>query len=186
MLTKWAKNALRASLSMWRTPTTSLRIKNTANAWIQVNGVSHGSSSWSSHGLYVPYVGDSSTDINIRQNYYGSGFVIGSGSTQPTEYDYKLEQMITSGFSSAVLAFDQSDANGNPGAKFQFTITNTSNEPITISEIGTLGYCNQVSNGNVLLVDRTLLNTPITIQPGDFAIIVYELYVDISDLTNLT
>lgn len=127
------------------------------------------------------------TASNIQFNT-NAGFSFGSGNTAPTEDDYFLESQITSGFTGVLTnAFRGVDGNGKLYMEFQFTITNTSNANITIAEMGltsawsccTSASATSASNNNIL-VDRTVLDTPVTIAPNDSAALRYRITSDIS------
>ena len=119
--------------------------------------------------IYVP----SPFLSNVTFNSYG-GILIGSGATPPTLDDYRLEAQITSGMTASnSRGFDE---NGNPYTII--TLTNASDKAITVREIGVVGsgYYNAGSSGskNVLL-DRTILESPITIEPGGVGQITYTI-----------
>lgn len=105
---------------------------------------------------------------------FSPGIIVGSGTTPPTIDDYKLESMITAGLSASVVA------QGTDSYIRILTITNTSDHDITISEIGTLGvgYYNQ-STSFPMLVDRTVLDTPVTIPAGGIGKIEYEIKINL-------
>lgn len=128
--------------------------------------------------------------VNITPSFSNTspGIVIGKGTTPPTKDDIALEDIITSGVSVTVTLINSKTVTpGYPQIKFNLTVTNTSNEEITISEIG---YQQQIYAGSgpnatysgiipyfVCLFDRTVFETPITIQPGDAGVIEYTLGV---------
>lgn len=134
-------------------------------------------------GVYPAVVGYSFTS-----DTYLYGIVLGSGTTQPTDNDYKLESQITSGLSVNINHNHVYENNGSRHI-INLMVTNTSSSPITISEIGWYVYCyasisqNQAafcnngnsSNNTVFLADRTLLTNPVTIPAGDYAVIRYTL-----------
>lgn len=113
-----------------------------------------------------------------------AGIVIGRGTTPATEDDYDLEDMITGGVNLTKTEVTRGeDSPGDPWVQFKITVTNTGSEPLTVGEIGYRqhigAYCipdntNRNSDGPILL-DRTVLNPPITIAPGDAGIIHYKL-----------
>ena len=114
------------------------------------------------------------------------GISIGTGDTPPTEEDYNLEATITSGVTMTLTETASGiDAPGMPYIQFKITVTNTGSDPITVKEIGykrqasvklSLGYSSSGGTGNtVLLLDRTVLDTPVTIAAGDAGIITYKL-----------
>ena len=120
---------------------------------------------------------------------YGAGFSIGSGTTPPTENDYNLENQITSGYRFTFTSSTRGvDANGKLYMEFNLTYTNTGSTPLTISEI-----CLKTANVNVctsstattivsnnIMIDRTLLDEPVTIAPTGSATIKYRITTDMS------
>lgn len=153
-------------------PTESIR--NTANQerWV----------SWLS-GILV-------NQTAIQLNATNAGFHFGSGTTAPTENDYKMETDITSGVSITLSNTVRGVNNGVLYMKFTFTITNTSSQgnTKTISEIGyvtgvasccTSSTGTSASNNNVL-IDRTVLATPLVLAPGDSGAIDYTITCDMS------
>lgn len=129
-----------------------------------------------------PYAGT----WTLQTNANSSGFCVGSGSTAATENDYELASMITSGLSASVVATASLDG-GNPTAVYDLTITNTGSEAVTIAEIGFKQnlYTTTTEGGTsfsnrVFLLDRTVLDEPVIIPAGEFAVIRYTLKTDIA------
>jgi len=126
--------------------------------------------------------------VLLSKTSTSSSFVVGSGNTAPSADDYRLDNMITSGISasSSTIACSRSFSNNVYTVTWNIPITNTSNEDITIKEIGLAGpaYSSTVINASTstavrpVLLDRTLLSTPITIPPSETATITYTLNVD--------
>ena len=121
----------------------------------------------------------------LTTSYNSNGIVVGSGSTPPSESDYSLESLISSGI-SAGYSIDTSnnslDANGNPQLKIILTITNTGSSNVTIGELGFIQKVrlanDQAGSGSAdkyILFDRSVLNTPVTIPAGESAAITYIL-----------
>jgi hypothetical protein len=105
------------------------------------------------------------------------GVVFGSGTTAPTIDDIDLEHRITSGLSilSGGLSLGKV-ADGQYCAWASYTVTNTSEEEITISEIGILtNFVVSNSENAAILMERTVLDEPIVIAPGDQKIITYAI-----------
>lgn len=116
-----------------------------------------------------------------------AGISFGTGGTQPTPGDFNLENTITSGISATVTSNIRSVV--SPGIlkyDFKISVTNLGSDPITIREIGYKQYirgsqipAETVSSGTAssyaCLIDRTVFETPITIQPGDAGIIDYTI-----------
>lgn len=128
-----------------------------------------------------------SRPLNIRNNTFNSGFVIGSGTTAATENDYWLESQITTGFTGGVMVGNQTrgaqlDDNGNPKARYILTVQNTSSNSMTIGEIGCAYNPDSLypaesggsSVNSALLTFRTVLDTPVVIPAGETKSIVYE------------
>ena len=109
----------------------------------------------------------------VTFNAYG-GILIGTGTTPPTLDDYKMESQIQSGMNASnSRGFDE---NGNPYTII--TLTNATDKAITVGEVGvvTSGYYNAGSSGSKhILVDRTVLDTPLTIEPGGVGQITYTI-----------
>lgn len=98
-----------------------------------------------------------------------TGVVLGSGNTPATIDDYKLGQIITEGLNVSITKI-----NGNP-VKLTLLVTNTSDTPITIAEIG---WATHISY-TYALVDRTVLDTPVTIPSGGIGKIEYEIKINL-------
>ena len=117
---------------------------------------------------------------NLNWSRGSTGVVLGSGSTPPTMDDYTLEEMIESGLSGSVTntAVDE-----NNNVTKTYTITNTSDKDIIIAEIGIHGwaYTQQNKSSIAILIDRTLLEQPITIPAGGVGIVTYTLGMNIPE-----
>lgn len=99
-------------------------------------------------------------------------FWLGSGSSASSLSDYTLEEPIESN------RFTQSAY--REGNKIIFTITNISPDPLTIGEIGwfTDKAYQRYSNKNYpVMTDRTVLDSPITLQQGEVGKIEYAFSV---------
>ena len=103
------------------------------------------------------------------------GVVFGSGTTKPTIDDIDLENRITAGLSVTCGGLNLGKvADGQYCAWASYTVTNTSEEEITISEIGVL-TCYFNSGHYPILMERTVLDEPITIPAGEQKIITYKI-----------
>lgn len=110
-------------------------------------------------------------------NYFGT--FLGTGKTPATIDDYVLESPITDGS----LKIDTPLDNGlvvavNPTyAEFSAThaVTNTTSEPIEITEIGLYGKLREGVNNYPCLFDHTVLENPIVIPAGQTVPVNYAI-----------
>lgn len=107
-----------------------------------------------------------------------SGVVFGTGTTPATIDDYKLESPIYNGFTrtgggNGAMSVD------DKGISFfaVYGITNTGTDNLVISEIGLFGNLYYTSNTatECCLLDRTVLETPITIAPNESKQLTYTI-----------
>ena len=115
-------------------------------------------------------------------NAAGAGVVFGSGTTPATENDYNVESAILSGLSVPTPTVTYSYDNEKVARKLTYAVTNTSSSSITISEIGwrvKLNCTTSQGSGSTIeetvLMDRTVLDTPVTIPAGETRIIEYSI-----------
>lgn len=151
--------------------------RNPGLIWIDVFGVPH-SEGYCFGGSFPHEVNASLRLDNTNINY--PGIVIGTDGTTPTIRDIQLGSMITSGVSMSLASAKHGcDAPGIPYVEYKISVTNTGSDPITIREIGyrqKMCYENSSSSRTYLiLLDRTTLAEPLTIQAGDSGIIDYKL-----------
>ena len=112
-----------------------------------------------------------------------AGISIGTGTAPESEDDYNLEQTITSGVNVVLTGISYGAENPwFPFVKYDLTITNTGANPLVVTEVGykqTLRTAKVIgssaSTNTVLLLDRCVLDTPVTIAPGDAGIVTYRL-----------
>lgn len=125
-----------------------------------------------------------SISVSVIFSANANGIQIGTGNTAATEDDYKLETQITNGMSASSPALTCNvDSSGNPYLEYLFTITNTTSSDITVREIGYVQQfrladtqgASQSSANRYLLLDRTVLDTPVTVPANDSAAIKYRL-----------
>ena len=120
---------------------------------------------------------------SFTPNPAAAGISIGTGTVSPTEDDNNLEETITSGVSVVLTSTEYGAENPwYPYIKYDLTVTNTSANPLVVTEIGykqtlsTSRYLGSTARENaVLLLDRCVLDTPVTIAPGDAGIVTYRL-----------
>lgn len=123
----------------------------------------------------------------IASSNTAAGIHLGSGTTAPTADDYCLESDVTADVAASVTSTTRTKgANGDWSQTVNVTVTNTSDSPVTIAEIGyygsvrggtTEGGTSSTSTNMVTMFDRTLLTTPVTIPVGAAATITYTIAV---------
>ena len=123
-------------------------------------------------------------------NQTWSGVSFGSGTTPPTLDDYQIESIFDDQQISAALTHwvRGIDSNNKPYMELTYIVTNRTSGPITVSEVaivsGDIAVCGSYSDTsayyNDVLIDRTLLDTPVSIPSGDSASIKYRITCDMS------
>lgn len=183
MLTRWGKVAagiLRSSANVVNcifdftsNPTTA------TGAFKGVNGTER---------YFAPYP-NSTSMANLALNLTSAGIAVGTGSTPATVDDYCLESMITSGITASIPATATATYDGTNKqyvVSKDITIANTGSDAVTISEIGIFvqgKYSDSIgstaSSNAVILADRTVLESPVTIPAGESGVVRYEFRYDV-------
>jgi hypothetical protein len=111
------------------------------------------------------------TDLNASKKY---GVIFGNGTTPPSVDDWGLSgDMVLSGFTWSAATSYQFDDNGVEYTGV-YTITNTTtNTDITIGEAGLFTLSNY--GGAHILLERTVLDTPVTIPAGGVGKVTYTI-----------
>lgn len=109
--------------------------------------------------------------LNTLITSYSEGAVFGDGDTPPALEDYKLSGNVITGISATVVVNSVYEANGMTTTA-TYTVTNNKSASVTIREIG---VCTNTSSTNYVLVERTVLDTPITIEPGGVGQVTYTI-----------
>lgn len=160
-------------------------LKSNHNKAVITNGIRLQDGSYADVGYYETYPEKVYNALVVREtdvvfNSSSAGIVLGSGNTPPTIDDYCLESMITSGLSQKTII--SNDENGN--LTYKATMTNISQNPITIGEVGVISKVYTGANtatGKIVLMERTALETPVTIEPDGVGQITYTIVVDIPE-----
>lgn len=142
-----------------------------ANGYVTTSGATTDAGYYNSTGVIV---GLAFRADNVVFNSSANGIVLGSGTTAPTLDDYKLEDQIKSGLTCSVSYV----TDDNNDTSYLLTITNATDEDIVIGEIGiqSMAWKTYNSNSSVwVLVDRTVLDYPVTIPPGGIGQITYTI-----------
>ena len=123
---------------------------------------------FSNNATKYPYMG------TIVKSYYGGGGVMfGDGTTPVTLDDYKLSGNIITTISSSVSLSWDSDDEGCSGTAL-YTLTNSGDSAITISEVGLFSGVFSNNNMNYML-ERTVLDEPVTIEAGAIGQVTYTI-----------
>lgn len=105
----------------------------------------------------------SETGTNDIYSPFSRGIAFGSGTTPPQKTDYKLENHITTGLTYSGNNTNQADGVVN----WVQTVQNTSTAQITITEVGLFSRYSASYDYTVLLLTRTVLDTPVVLQPNE-------------------
>lgn len=112
----------------------------------------------------------SNGSINKNNTVY---ITVGTGTTEATRSDYNLEIPNEDITISAATQGVKSDYSGKV---YIFSLYNPTSNDITVTEIGLIGIVTKWSNTIVrILLDRTVLDTPIIIPAGESKPITYEI-----------
>lgn len=114
---------------------------------------------------YLEYPFNDGLADQTNTTYTGLGFHVGTGTTPVTATDYKLEAEITSGVNRTISTTNDVAAGV---MRRHMTITNSSTDFITITEIGITVMCNSgYSTTARVLVYREVLEEPIVLAAGE-------------------
>lgn len=115
----------------------------------------------------------------VRTSYASSygGVIFGDGDTPVKYADNKLSGNVISTITASanITKENSEDAIGVTGL---YTITNTGSESITIKEVGLLvNSRGTASEENAVLIERTILDEPVTIPAGGVGQVTYTVHV---------
>lgn len=115
-------------------------------------------------------------------NYIYPGVYFGAGTTAASKDDYTLENPITAGLSISNNNIVENNDNGAYMFSANYLLTNTTDAEMTISELGvflpvaidsnTSSQYNKFANA---LMERSVLNNPVVIPPGETKFVTYKL-----------
>lgn len=115
---------------------------------------------------------------NVNWTFNSPSSYIGSGTTEPTEMDYRLETDETSKFSNVQRTTNISADGGSWRLVHTISGVNVSQSDVTISEIGLtikLTVSNDVVTQNIdFMVVRALLEQPIVVPAGKGFTLTFE------------
>lgn len=179
MLTKWAKgvsfiadsNSTKNALPRASFPTTQNQKAN-----IKAKNVS-GDNIYITEFLNTGY----SATFRAYSSISTAGIYVGSDGTAATDEDYTLGHPLA-GLSGNISAGYSYDSNNDMLLNIDITLTNSSGSEVTIREIGYAGtaYYSDTFGGTPsssttpVLIDRTVLDAPMTIASGDVGVLRYQ------------
>ncbi len=141
-------------------------------------------SNYASSGIYSAFLGAflkyKPTGSSNANSYRGVCF--GDGDTPPTPADLNISGNAFSTYTASYKLSTGVDDSGHLYVKAQYTITNTGDEAFTIKEIGLFatpslnkGPDIAVSGSFSILLDRTILDTPVIIPAGGIGQVEYTI-----------
>lgn len=93
---------------------------------------------------------------------------LGSGNTPVTESDYKLDNEITAGIKESTnRKYSHTVESDSIAVDYVYYLKNTSNDTLTIREIGLCSYCYADAQENYLIT-REVLEEPIVVPAGGY------------------
>lgn len=113
----------------------------------------------------VPYIG------SVRTSLINGGVIFGDGDTTPTLNDYNLAGNLITSISASVITNAVTNDDGCT-LNCIYTITNSGSEAITIKEIGLVM---KSTTSYTYLLERTVLESPVTIEPGGVGQVNYTI-----------
>lgn len=176
MVTRTFKRMLEMMLTASSTASTGCQV-------IDVDG-----RSWFLNRKYTSFPYSITASLTTTAN--AAGISIAAGDPQDASKNddraNNLLNTITSGVTLTLVSTTSgTDSFGAPYVEYKITVTNTGSEALTIREVGykqklrCMRYVgdNSTNEEVVFLLDRTVLETPLVIQPGDAGVLHYRLAV---------
>lgn len=119
---------------------------------------------------YLSIIADA--DVYLSDVNY-NGIYLGSGESPVTRGDYKID-LVKVGKVTSAVSFGLDD-DGKPYTLFSIAYSNNSSQNVKISEIGYFLTVSTVDNIGSVLIDRTLLDSPVVVAPGESCGIKYKI-----------
>lgn len=119
------------------------------------------------------FYNDTKTVITTAASNASYGMAFGTGTVPPTLEDYWLSGDVITTL-QIVACTITSGINNAVQIKNEVTVKNTSDtETVVINEMGIIGKFYYGSSSSANMVDRTVLDTPLTLAPGEQGVITY-------------
>ena len=144
------------------------------------------------NGIYSAFLGaflkSKPTGSSSANSYRGVCF--GDGDTPPTPADLNISGNAFTTYNALYNLSTGVDDSGHLDVKAQYTITNTGDEAFTIKEIGLFAVPSLCKGPDInvagtfsILLDRTILDIPVTIPAGGFGQVKYRITFNLSTAT---
>ena len=120
-------------------------------------------------------------DSTLRSSLTYSGVVLGDGAVEPSFEDYTLSGSVITGLTGTISRTGTSNGEGSAETTVFITVTNGNSHEVTIREVGYIGglyfaYSANTSKATAYcMLDRTVLDTPITIPAGGIGQVTYTI-----------
>lgn len=117
-------------------------------------------------------------DSEGGNTYASEGLYFGDGGTAPTINDYKLSGTAIKGVTYTSTAFAKNVYDGYAELQATVALTNTTDASVTIKEIGLFGGLYNTSSSPTrrpIMLDHTVLSTPITLAAKESKSITYNI-----------
>lgn len=113
---------------------------------------------------------------NLQTTFGGNGgVVLGTGRNAPTLEDYALFGELITGYTYSSSVSNVVDETGQ-SITATYTITNNNDMAFTIGEVGIIAsFTSSATASNKALLERTVLEEPLTIQPGGVGVLTYTI-----------
>ena len=128
------------------------------------------------------YSGNAIARCDSSLPYLGGGIRIGSSSDPVSRDDYNLHApLLNNELTLNTTTFLYRNDSNRPVIKRVITAVNTKSASVTVAEIGLIGWARGFSEDKTsqvfkgMLLDRTLLSSPVTLAPNESCAITYEL-----------
>lgn len=120
------------------------------------------------------------TSSTASSNSAVTGVVFGDGIAPASPTDYKMAgDLMSSGSVSVAQTNNIADDRSYMELTNVYTITNTMDKDFTISEVGIVsGFGNNSINYHTILLERTLLDEPITIPVGGVGVVTHTIRIN--------
>lgn len=125
----------------------------------------------SDNQIIIPPSGEMSWD--------GLLVAVGTGSAEPTLNDYNLESPVS--HTDMPVSSSSFGVTANYTKQFTYVMQNATDAAITVSELGLFLRSSAITTGLTklcCLLGREVLDTPVTVQPGQTATFTYEIAFD--------